>query len=275
MTDVHKRVYQILLENAQRNSPNKGAYERQPSISTLSKNGSGMCGGLNESGNDVYYSADPTYPEELENVLTPKNEQRKQLKNNKGGFSVGDLFPALKLFGLGAGCCENCALANISPDKAQKMMEFQNNGEMQGNKEAQELTSMLANKMRNPYQEQEELGTDQLASGGANFFSRLGKELKNDWNDAGKVVGGKYCTGFGKNNDGCGGKKGGRKQPNVAKLQTGLSEYREKYNALRERGLTPKQARDYIKRVKAQGGNFWDTIGSIAKTVLPFVPLIL
>lgn len=230
MSDIHKRVYEILLENART--------KNQPSISMF---GSGL------EGNDVYYSADPTYPEDLENVLTPKEEQKRQLKNNKGGVSVGDLFPVLKLLGLGGGCCENCELGNIPLEKVKKMMEFQNNGEMMGNLEAQELTTLLKNNMTNDaYVEQDDYAPD-------------------------KFVGGKYCMGFGKNVDGC----GGVRKRKSCKIPDGLAEYNKKYKALREKGLTPQQARAYIKKVKMEGGNFWDTIGSIAKTVLPLLPMIL
>jgi len=230
MSDIHKRIYEILMENAKR---------KEPSISTMNKNGAG----------DVYYSADPTYPE-VENPLTPKSERKRNSKKQKGGC-----------------CCGSCPIANIPDEKISKMMEFQDDGEMSNNKEAQELTPLLAENMKNPYVEQEELGQDQLASAEGNGS-----------------VGGKYCMGYGKNSDGCGGKgkkhvakkgnKGGRK-PDVNKMRQGLDEYRAKYNALRERGLTAKQAREYIKQQKAKGGNFWDTLGKIAKTALPFVPLLL
>ena len=342
MSDIHKRIYEILLNNAQR---------REPSISTLNKNGNGLSGGLNENGNDVYYAADPNGPI-VENVLSPKKGGRKQVKKGgrkpkRGGFSVGDLFPALKLIGLGkggCGCCGCCVvdkivpeehvekiieynnnnlpelqknmdmeeenpIANIPIDDMEDMMEFQDNGKMSGNKEAQELTSMLANNMRNPYVEQEELGQDQLAEA-----------------EGQGMCGGKYYMGYG----------GKNANPNFNKMKQGLLAYRTKYNNLRKYGYSPEEARQYLRNLKRgeddeqiediktikvkkdnvihllkkkslkelremvkqkklfkgystmnkkdlidkisrlnKGGNFWDTLGNIAKTAAPFLPLLL
>lgn len=217
----------------------------------------------------------------------------KSPNSNCGGFGVGDLFPPLKLFGLGA---------NVG-------------GAVVGG-----------------------ANVGGAVVGGKNIFSRLGSELKSDWKDANRQVGGfglgdlfaplkllglgveeqnllaqggesavlsflkSLAKGvplpvllmklkMGKNKGSAmpkqmKPKKHPRKQAKrmqpvdkaerLEKMKQGREQYKKIYDQLRARGMNPAEAREAMKELKKQnGGNFLKTLGNIAKTVLPFLPMIL
>lgn len=253
---LHDKVFEILMDNA-RSRENHG---REPALRKISNGGNSMEGNW---GNPLAYENN-FVGFDIEGDADNNNRHRPK----RGVFGSG--MPNRKrksrrpraLGGCYCGYCEGCP------------MNPNGNGELEHHDAEPDMNNEILNHMMLPSDASYKGGKLAMINTPHNQLGAGKSKASQDAIDDLMVVAKEQ------DKPQYGGKKAKRGRPKGGAMNDSFKVYNQALKALKGKGYSVKEARAMIKKAKEEsggycGGSFWDTLGNIAKTALPFVPLLL